>query len=77
MAPPKRPELSIQDHEYAIRELNSAVEMLNKQCEQNETMARQNHEDLLVIKLKIGWIAAGSGLIAGGVVSAVVKLLTH
>lgn len=77
MAPPKRPDLNLQDHEYAIRALTSAVEALNKQCEENENTSRSNKEEILVLKTKLGFVAVGAGLLGGGAVTAVVRMLTH
>lgn len=77
MAPQKRPELNLQDHEYAIRGLTSAVEALNKQCEENENTSRSNREEVLVLKTKLGFVAAGAGIIGGGLVTLAVRMLAH
>lgn len=77
MPPPKQRSEEYYEHEYALRKLTAAVEVLTEQCEKNAEECRSNREEILVLKTRLGFVAAGAGLLSGGLVTAVVKLLTH
>ena len=77
--PPQKHPKSEEDFErdYAIRRLTDGVELLADQVEKNADGLRSVREDVLVLKTKLGFVAAGAGLVGGGLVTLAVRLLTH
>lgn len=59
------------EHEFAIRSLTAAVKTLTDQVEANSNAARQNREEILVIKTKWATMAVVAGAIAGVVVKLI------
>lgn len=77
MPPPKHQTEEYYDHEFRIRKLTDGVEVLVEQVEKNANGLREAREEILVLKTQRAFFGALSGLLGGGVVAAVVKLLTH
>lgn len=77
MPPPKQRSEDYYEHEFAIRKLTDVADVLTEQVEKNANALREAREEILVLKTRLGFVAAGAGLLSGGLVTAVVKLLTH
>lgn len=77
MPPPKHNSEEYYEHEFAIRKLADGYSVLVEQVEKNADGLREAREEILVLKTQRALFGALSGILGGGVVATVVKLLTH